>query len=164
MRLTIVISPLIALSVLSCSNYQISLNEQVIYEPPKLFADYQISDQDLKECVRASIAEQDIIEAKQLKSLSCPGGNIISLNGLEIFTQLRSLGLANNKITDIEALADIAQLRHIDLRNNALSDVIALQMMPSIESLNVEGNKGLTCEQVKQVLTSLNEHSLSCDE
>lgn len=135
-------------TVAACSKYQVSVNERVVYEPPKLFSDYKIADPALKECTRATIEEQGLTRATQLTSLVCPDGSIANLSGIEVFTQLNTLGLANNRIEDIQPIAALSKLSNLNLKNNRVQNLKPLSLLSQLKFLDIRGNESLNCETI----------------
>lgn len=109
------ILPTTALTILlaSCANYDVTLNDQVVYTPAELYKEYQISDNGLRSCVERAITQNRIIAAEQLVELNCINAGIVSLAGLERFTELQYLDLSGNfelQCPKQEQLAHVEQL------------------------------------------------------
>jgi len=158
---TILITMLLTLS--ACASYQVSLNEQIVYQPPVLLSNYDIPDPALKACVSAAIKEQSITEAEQLKQLVCPPGEIQTLNGLEVFEKLETLGLEGNQIIHIATLGLLAALNTLNLKDNQINDISALSALSSIQLLNVKGNSSLSCAAVRGLGLKAENTVILCD-
>ena len=112
--------------LLGCSGYQLTVNERVIYTPEELFDGYVIEDQALAACVEQFIADNKITAASQLEELNCSHAGIASLQGLEAFAGLIRLKLTDNEIVSVQPLLEMQRL----------------------SVLQLEGNKGLNCEEL----------------
>lgn len=108
----------ICLLLSACSSYEFYLNEQAIYTPPKLFTDYHIPDASLEACIKQTIHEKKITQAKGLQMLNCSSAGITSLEGLQIFKALERLNLANNSLRSVKGLAQLPQLKELKLDKN----------------------------------------------
>lgn len=129
----------------ACSDYSLTVNEQVVYTPPRIFTDFRLKDLELQRCVDQSIGEDGITAAKQLERLQCPGKAIVSVEGLELFSELKVLGLEHNALTDITSLGQLTKLEQLNLADNALVDVSVLQILNKLHYLNLSENSALDC-------------------
>lgn len=157
------------ISVLSClgacSSYQVSVNDNVVYDPPTLFADYSISDKTLKECVRATISEQKAVSAEEIEKLICPAGNIKKVSGLQVFTNLKQIGLAGNNIKNITPLKALTKLQQADLSGNAIRDVTPLKSLKELNYINLSANRGLDCiSMVNQISEASSAKVIVCND
>jgi len=107
------------MTLLSCERYQVTLNEREIYTPPILFSDFQILDLALRTCVTQAISDQKISKPQDLKLLNCTYAAITQLDGLERFTNLETINFSNNKLADIKPLMFFGGLKRLDLRGNS---------------------------------------------
>ncbi len=147
-RLLIVASLIVSVG---CQRYEVSVNEQVIYEPPQLFREYKITDPTLRQCVKATIAENSLTKAEQLRRLSCPAGDIVKLDGLQVFTRLHTLGLAGNQIVSVAPLATLKELAQLNVARNAVQDFTPLSDMPNLSYLDARGNSGANCDSLSVI-------------
>jgi Leucine-rich repeat (LRR) protein len=115
----ILLSIITMLALLSCDRYQVTLNEREIYTPAILFSDFQILDPTLRTCVTQAINDQKINKPQDLKLLNCSYAAIIQLDGLERFTKLETVNFSNNKLADIKPLMFFGDLKRLDLRGNS---------------------------------------------
>ncbi len=115
----ILLSIITMLALLSCERYQVTLNEREIYTPAILFSDFQILDPALISCVTQAINDQKISKPEDLKLLNCSYAAIIQLDGLERFTKLETVNFSNNKLADIKPLMFFGDLKRLDLRGNS---------------------------------------------
>lgn len=107
------------LAVLSgCGPYQVTLNEQPIYIPPPLLSQFQVADQALKNCLRQTIADNNITRVEQLTRLVCRHAGVGSLEGLETFVELEELDLSHNRLRDLKPLQNLKKLRLLKLNDN----------------------------------------------
>lgn len=149
------LSLLLMLALTSCADYDVKVNEKVVYSPPKLFSDFKIADESLQTCVQQTIADQGITKSAQLTQLSCTNGNIRRLEGIERFTALQQLNLSNNALQDIGVLADLPVLQTLLLAGNKIKTVAALGENTALLKLNVEDNANLNCETVLELMNQL---------
>ncbi len=124
-------------SLISCSRYEFSINDRVVYTPPPLFSGFSISDPFLRTCVKSAIAEENVTRADQLQRLLCPPGAINSLDGIEIFTNLNQLGLAENNVASIAQLTELDELRHLNLKGNDNLLCKDLDQLKKVEAIEV---------------------------
>ncbi len=115
----ILLSIITILALLSCERYQLTLNEREIYTPAILFSDFQILDPALRTCVTQAISDQKISKPEDLKLLNCSYAAIIQLDGLERFTKIETVNFSNNKLADIKPLMFFGDLKRLDLRGNS---------------------------------------------
>lgn len=152
---------LLFIFILTSCGYAVSVNDNVVYTPPKLFSAQHITDKNLAACVEQTILDQEITEARKLKRLNCTNAGIRSLEGLEIFTGLEALNLADNALQNIEELKHLVQLRVLILTNNSLQSVATLLTLLKLYSLDLAGNTKLSCNDLKQLEKNWVELSLT---
>lgn len=145
-RAIVALSAFHAILLSGCHRYDVRINNQVVYSPPSLFKEFELSDTILRSCVEAQIRESKITSAKQLKQLACPPGEITNLSGLEVFTELTHLNLRQNQIADISPIGGLQKLRFIDLSGNRLVNVGALLGLGDLQLLNLTDNPSLDCQ------------------
>lgn len=105
-----------------CGRYAFTLNDNLIYEPPKLFDNFSLVDQALSECVKQHIIDNAITEPTQLTTLTCRHAGITSLAGLEVFSELTLLDLSYNALISIETLNKLEKLSLLKLNDNPKLD------------------------------------------
>lgn len=132
----------------SCSRYVVSINENVVYSPPKLVSDYSIPDPYLKSCLQSTISELHITSQDQLTKLICPTGDISDLSGIEQFPKIEYLGLSANKIQNIGPLAELKDLRQIDISDNQIQDFTSLKDLENLVLLDTKGNSNADCKSL----------------
>lgn len=146
---------LLFLVLASCADYDVKVNEKVVYSPPKLFSDFNFADKPLQTCVQQTIEDQGITRSAQLTQLSCTNGNIRDLAGIERFTELKRLNLNNNALQDISVLADLPALQTLLLASNKIKTVATLRESTALLELNVENNANLDCQTVIELMNQL---------
>jgi Leucine-rich repeat (LRR) protein len=145
----------IAISLLSgCQNYQMTLNEAVVYSPPQIFTDFTTLDPNLRNCLDQAIIDQSVTQASNLRRLSCSHAGIRSLAGLEIFLGLEELQLSHNQLTQLQPLMLLGQLRILLVDNNRLKQIPEVLTLGALERLDSQGNPSLNCQDLKQLATT----------
>lgn len=132
-------------SLQGCGNYYITLNEQLVYEPAKLFRDYDIADAALSACIEQRIADEFITQASDLTQLNCSNAGIEKLDGLALFTNLQELKLSENRIRNLVELGQLKQLEQLWLDANQVVDPVPLTELQLLETLDLSGNSRLQC-------------------
>ncbi len=128
-----------------CSNYDLTVNEKVVYTPRPLFSDFTVTDDGLRTCIEQAIIDQQVTRPNELLVLNCSAAEIGSLDGLGLFTGLRQLSLASNQIEHLHPLAALSSLESLDLTNNRIVDPVALYELLSLRVLDLSGNPQLQC-------------------
>lgn len=139
----------------ACHPYEVSVNDKVVYEPAPLFQDYAITDPTLKACVKASIREQHVKRANELKELICPAGDIQSLEGISVFTGLTKLGLADNKLSSIRGVKSLLRLKRLNVKGNTVADFSELKGLRELILIDATANKNARCETLPESTNSL---------
>lgn len=139
----------------SCSSeFVVSINEQVVYDPEGRFQVSEVSDADLQGCVNLAIQQQNARSAAELGTLSCANSEISNLENIDALASLRFLDLGNNNISNITPLENLSMLRGLNLVNNQVSDIGPLFNMSNLSSVNLLGNNDIACNE----LQALQEH------
>lgn len=141
----------------ACSRYEVTLNDRVLYEPPKLLRDFKVRDPQLQACLEQTIEDQNIKAVDELVRLDCSDGGIASLAGLQIFTALTTLKLSANRINDSAVLAGLKRLEGLSLANNSLAVLAGISALQQLQYLDVRGNQDLDCDQAAVVIGALPE-------
>lgn len=143
----------LALAVLlaGCVGYDYTLNERVVLEGPRLFVDYAIADESLRECVAQAISDDRITKPGALEDLNCSQAGIASLAGLEVFTGLRRLGLDGNAISDLAPLYPLRQLELLHLRGNRIAALDARLCQGAAKQMALAGNETLDCTGIAEL-------------
>jgi len=146
---------LLTLSALcACSRYAVSINENIIYQPPPLFSSYSIADVTLKQCVQNTIAENNLTKAERVLRLICPPGEIKSLAGLEVFDNLEYLGLSGNKVSNIKVVENMLRLKQLKLGQNNVEDFSPAKRLSHLLVFDARGNKDANCASLPQPTTN----------
>ena len=80
----------------ACQGVDVVFNEQVVYTDADLYTDYDIPDPGLRGCVERAILERRMSAAQQLRNLHCIEAGVVSLDGLDTFSNLQRLDLTGN--------------------------------------------------------------------
>jgi hypothetical protein len=107
-----------SLMLSACGPYQVTLNERQVYSPPKIYSDFSLVDEGLKNCVRQTLLDQKISRPEDLTRLICRHAGIANLEGLSHFFALQELDLAHNNLQSVSVLGEFKQLRLLKLSNN----------------------------------------------
>lgn len=143
---------LAALIVLAgCVGYEYKLNERTVFEGPRLFVDYDIADEPLRECVAQAISDGRITKPDALEDLNCSQAGIVSLAGIEVFTGLRRLGLDGNAIADLTPLYSLRKLELLHLRGNRISALDPRLCQGAPKRMALAGNDALACAGLTQI-------------
>jgi len=110
----------------ACGSYDVSLNNQILYEPPLIITVKNISDVNLTSCINQTLLDEKITALNQLTRLSCTYAGITSLEGLQQFEKLKEINLSNNEVRDI----------------------LAVFAMENLDTLHISGNPELRCSQL----------------
>ena len=137
-----------------CSNYDVKLNERVVYDAQQRFGDYSLSDAALSNCVEETIKSNNIRQVRQLRILDCSDAGIASLAGLEAFTHLEQIDLRNNKLSQASELAELEYISVILIAGNDLESAAFLQDLPALQQADLNNNPKLLCESLPAALVT----------
>jgi Leucine-rich repeat (LRR) protein len=129
----------------ACENYDIKVNERVVYSPQPLFTDFDIPDQALRACLEQAIADGVVTAATRLTALNCSHAGISDLTGLSTFTGLTSLKLSSNEVRNLVELGALTSLIDLYLDDNRVVDPVPLYELPALQVLDLSGNPDLQC-------------------
>ena len=87
-----------------CGNYDISVNDQMIYDAPAIFLDFDLPDEALQTCVKQRIMDLRLRSPDALIDLNCSNAGIESLEGIALFRNIERLKLSSNRIRNLMAL------------------------------------------------------------
>jgi len=116
--------------LVSCSNYQLTLNSKPIYTPPQIYTSFTVEDNALQNCLTQTLIDQNITDIRDLRIINCSYAGIENLSGLTHFKWLETINLSNNKLSDIKPLMFFGLLQKVNLEgNNSLpcADLKALE-------------------------------------
>lgn len=145
---------IISLSLSSCKNYSVSVNENVVYMPPSIFKDYQIADQQLFDCVQQTIYDSQITRAEDLTTLNCSNAGIKSLQGLDKFFALKELNLADNQIVDVTTIGSLGRLELLKISGNSIKNPAPLLHLLHLKQLDLRENATLLCKDTAQLIAN----------
>lgn len=140
-----------------CQNYQVSLNEIAIYQPPAVLTEISATDSGLRACLQQWTTDLAITDPNQLQIVNCSHAGISTLVGLNQFRAIEQLNLADNTIDSLVGVTGLAKLSQLNLANNRITDVQVLFQLPNLTWLNLEGNSTVSCQDIAQLaeLTTL---------
>ena len=142
------------MSVTGCAElgqYDITVNNVTVYEPPAPYTVSGIKDPALTACLKQSLLDIDARMAADLLTLNCSDAGIQSLAGLEQFTQIQSMKLSSNDIRNLLVLERLTALNQLWLDNNDVVDPIPVLRMTGLKELNLAGNPSLQCPDPENV-------------
>ncbi len=102
----------------SCSDYEITLNDQPILLRKPVPEDVTVFDSGLSRCLSETLKMQSHTDISGLNTLDCSFAGIKTLDGLEQFQGLVRVKLNGNELSDIGPLLSLGQLTIADLENN----------------------------------------------
>lgn len=114
----IIVTHLFTGLLFGCERYAITLNQQPVYTPPPLYSEFSVADSALKDCLKQTIADQNITRVEQLISLTCRHTGLNSIAGLAHFSALQELDISHNQLHDVKELAKLKQLKSLKLSGN----------------------------------------------
>ena len=136
----------------ACSQYDIKVNEQLVYSPKKVLTDFKVADSNLQSCLDQTIKDQHITQASDLTQLICTDAGITQLAGLERFSQLQFLSLRSNNIESLDGLASLSEIRELNAADNDLRDASGILSLLNLERVDLSGNSQLECRELEQLL------------
>lgn len=128
-----------------CQQYDVTVNERVVYTPRPLLTDIQAKDPALKRCLRDAIESQRISSPAALESLDCPSAGVSSLHGIGQFAGLQQLNLSHNEIRKLDELAMLESLNTLSLADNRIEDPAPLYGLRQLQILELDDNPALRC-------------------
>jgi Leucine-rich repeat (LRR) protein len=149
-----ILSPIIAAILLTaCADYDVKINNNVIYTPPKLLTKMGVIDRALNDCMQQTVKDMRITAIEQLTKLSCTNAGIETLAGLGRFYKLETLIMNDNSISDIALLNELSALTTVALANNNITNVSRLSDLSYLQTVNLAGNTKLDCETTTVLAT-----------
>lgn len=128
-----------------CQQYDVTVNERVVYTPRPLLTDIQAKDPALKRCLKDAIEGQRISSPAALERLDCPSAGVSSLHGIGQFAGLRELNLSHNEIRELDELAMLESLTTLSLADNRIEDPAPLFALGQLTLLELDDNPTLRC-------------------
>ncbi len=117
------------LGLQGCRDYQVTLNERPIYQPPTLVEKIALADAALETCIEQVIQDQQVTAIKDLWQLRCSNAGVRSLAGLEQLAYLKELDLSDNGIIKIDSLFELPELSLLRLADNEKLDCEQLKRL-----------------------------------
>ena len=155
------LSPIIATVLLTaCADYDIKINDNVVYTPPKLLTKMRVADSALNDCMQQTVKDNKITAIEQLINLACTNAGIKNLAGLERFYKLEVLIMNDNSITDISLLNELSALKTVALANNKITDISRLSDLSYLTKVNLAGNTKLNCDTTNVLVDVIDDLSL----
>ena len=136
----------ITFGIAGCSDYSITVNDNLLHTPPTIFTDFKLPDYALQKCIDDTISDEHLTKAEQLTRLFCTNRTIGSLEKVDIFVNLKQIGLADNKLKDISPLAHLNQLEQINLKGNEIEDATPLKNVTTLRFADLSDNPNLDCK------------------
>lgn len=138
-----------ALLLGGCQQYELTLNDQLVYTPKPLLTDYQMADIELRKCLDDTIKEEKITTTNQLTQLYCVKQGVKDTEGLVTFRQLRTLDLSGNGLSNLVALGQVTSLKQLNLTDNQITSAAFLKTLPKLRFVSLQNNPQLQCDTVK---------------
>ena len=139
----------------ACSSaYEVTLNEQVIYDPfPGSDSTGQgiLTSAGFQACLNDRMNRSNTTDPVSLTLLVCSNAEIDSLAGISALTGLEQLELSDNHITDLSPLQQLKSLRVLSIRNNQVRDIRPLLNLPLLRFISLTGNNEIPCAQLDQL-------------
>lgn len=142
----------------ACSNYDVSINDNVVYTPKALLQDYQVADANLANCIAQTIKDDKVTRAVDLTRLRCTHAGIESLEGIGTFYGLVQLDVSDNLITDVKPIERLSRLEVALLGNNQISSAEPLLRLIKLVELDLEENPIKDCRDVAQLKNAVQEN------
>lgn len=131
--------------LVGCGQYDIKVNDTLVYTPAKLLRVQGITDPALAMCLEQAIADHLITAIAELKELNCSNAGIETLDGLALFHGLEQLKLSSNRIRNLVELEKLTLLVNLWLDDNTVIDIVPLADLPRLAQLDVSDNPSLQC-------------------
>jgi Leucine-rich repeat (LRR) protein len=155
------LSPIItAVLLTACADYDVRINDNVIYTPPKLLTNMRVADTALNDCLQQTVKDQKITAIEQLTTFACTNAGVETLVGLERFYKLEVLIMNDNSISDLSLLNELSALKTVAFANNKITDVSRLSDLNYLQKVNLAGNADLDCATSKVLVEIVGELSL----
>ncbi len=124
--------------------------------PPDPFSALRLPDLALEDCVVAVAMAQGFTQPEEFSVLDCSTtpATILSLEGLERFVNLDTLDVSNSGVIDLSPLSALSALTSLAVRNASVSDIAVLLTLPSLASVDLTGNAGVTCDALDQLVAT----------
>lgn len=142
---------LASLLLAGCQQYDVTVNERVVYSPRPLLTEIQAEDPGLRGCLEDAIERLRIGSPAALEELDCSGAGIKSLQGIGQFAGLRHLNLSHNEIREVDELVMLEELQTLALEDNRLENPEPLYRLRQLAVLELRDNPALRCPQPERL-------------
>lgn len=142
---------LFCLSLTSCSKYQMTVNETVVYTPPTVITDFDTEDPRLKGCLDQMIKDGQFTEFGEVTQLICSHAGLTSLEGLQAFYNLKQVNFGHNQITDLTPIKFLSKLEVLLLNDNQIREAPELLNLPKLQQVRLDNNTQLECGDIQQL-------------
>ncbi|MGH1373884.1 MAG: leucine-rich repeat domain-containing protein [Cellvibrionaceae bacterium] len=142
---------LMCVTLSSCSKYQMTVNETVVYTPPAIITDFNTEDPRLKGCLDQIIKDGQFTELGQVTQLICSHAGLTSLEGIQTFYNLEQVNLGHNQITDLSPIKFLSKLEILLLNDNQISQAPELLNLPKLQQVRLDNNPQLQCGDLHQL-------------
>lgn len=131
----------------ACQQYEVSVNDRVLYTPRDLMADTNIADPALRDCLAQALDDARVAAPGELRQLNCSHAGIERLDGIAVFTGLEWLNLDGNRIRNLVELGQLERLTRVQLADNQVVDPVPMTTTAGLAYLDLSGNTALQCPQ-----------------
>ncbi len=135
----------------SCSKYQMTVNETVVYTPPTVITDFTTEDPRLKDCLDQTIKDLQATDLAQVTHLICSHAGLASLKGLETFYNIQKLNLGNNQLSELQPIKFLSKLEVLLLNDNQLVKTPELLNLPKLTRVSLDNNPAMECGDAHQL-------------
>ena len=136
---------LLCLFLSACQNYDVTVNDRLVYGPVKPFNDFEVPDAALQQCLTQRIVDEEVSDPLDLRILNCSSAGIASLEGLGLFAALQQLKFSDNRIRNLVEIGQLHELEVIWLDGNDVIDPVPLQQLRKLRQIDLSGNTDLQC-------------------
>ena len=136
---------LLCLFLSACQNYDVTVNDRLVYGPVKPFNDFEVPDAALQQCLTQRIVDEGVSDPLDLRILNCSSAGIASLQGLGLFAALQQLKFSDNRIRNLVELGQLNELEVIWLDGNDVIDPVPLVQLRKLRQVDLSGNTDLQC-------------------
>lgn len=142
---------LFCISLSSCSKYQMTVNEAVVYTPPTVITGFETEDPRLKDCLDQMIKDGQFTDLSEVTQLICSHAGLTSLEGIQTFYNLKQVNLGHNQITDLTPIKFLSKLEILLLNDNQISQAPELLNLPKLKQVQLDNNPELECGDIQQL-------------
>ena len=124
--------------------------------PSDPLAAFRFPDLALEECVIDAAITNGYTQIAEFMQLDCSltPKTILSLDGIDRLSNLEIFNLSNSGVIDLSPLTELASLQSFTARNANISDIVVLFSIGTLNSIDLTGNPGVTCDDLDQLVTT----------